>query len=134
MLERIDTCHNNPKKSSTNKINKHITSGYSLFTHCLVDATKNKLNYYNSKGCMKKNCEDLKEHATKIINCEKKKEMIPLTYEESKFYKKQKNCYICKKEFNTDKEIKMHLNYIIKYEIIVIMLDNIEELLIIFVI
>ena len=28
---------------------------------------------------MKKFCKDLKEHATKIINYEKKKEMIPLT-------------------------------------------------------
>ena len=51
---------------------------------------------------MKKFCEDLKEHATKIINYERK-EMIPLTYEENKSYKKQKACYIWKKEFNTDK-------------------------------
>ena len=29
--------------------------------------------------------------------------MILLTYEESKSYKKQKVCYICRKEFNTDK-------------------------------
>ena len=40
--------------------------------------------------------------------------MIPLTYEENKFYKKQKVCYICKKEFSSDEMIKMHLNYIIK--------------------
>ena len=32
----------------------------------------------------------------------KKKEMLPLTYEENRLYKKQKVCYICKKEFNTD--------------------------------
>ena len=32
--------------------------------------------------------------------------MIPLTYEESKSYKKQKFCYICRKEFNTDKNDK----------------------------
>ena len=32
--------------------------------------------------------------------------MISLTYEESKFYKKQKVCYICKKEFSTDKNYK----------------------------
>ena len=105
LLKKIDTCHNNPKKSSTTKINKHIPSGYSLFTHCSVDKTKNKHDYYRSKDCMKNFCEDLKEHATKIINYEKK-EMIPLTYEENEFYKKQKVCYICKKEFNTDKNDK----------------------------
>ena len=32
-LEKMNTCHNNPEKSSTFKINKHIPSGYSLFTH-----------------------------------------------------------------------------------------------------
>ena len=32
--------------------------------------------------------------------------MIPLIYEENKSYKKQKVCYICKKEFNTAKSNK----------------------------
>ena len=32
--EKINNCHNNPKKSSTTKINKHTPSGYSLFTQC----------------------------------------------------------------------------------------------------
>ena len=35
--------------SSTAKINKHTPSGYSLFTQCLFDATKNKLDYYRGK-------------------------------------------------------------------------------------
>ena len=30
-----------------------------------------------------------------------KKEKIPLIPEENKFYKKQKDCYICKKSFST---------------------------------
>ena len=44
---------------------------------------------------MKKFCKNLKEHTTKIINCEKK-EMIPLTHEENESYKNRKFCYICK--------------------------------------
>ena len=52
LLEKISTCHNNPKKSSTTKINKHAASGYSLFTHCLIDVTKNKLDYYRYQGNM----------------------------------------------------------------------------------
>ena len=31
-----------------------------------------------------------------------KKKLIPLTDEENESYEKQKVCYICKKEFNTD--------------------------------
>ena len=56
---------------------------------------------------MKKICKDLREHATKIINYEKK-EMIPLTDEENKSYEKQKICYVCRKEFNIDENDKNH--------------------------
>ena len=73
VLEKMNTCHNNPKKSSATKINKHTPSGYSLFTHCSFDITKNKFDYYRGKNCMKIFCLDLREHATKIINYEKKK-------------------------------------------------------------
>ena len=83
LLEKMNTCHNNPEKSSATNINKHTPSGYSLFTHCSFDATKNKLDYYRGKKCMKKICQNLKEHATKIIDYEKK-EMIPLTKKEVK--------------------------------------------------
>ena len=61
-----------------------------------------------------------------------KKEIIALTDEENKSYEVQKVCNICKKDFDTDKMIKMRLNYTIKSEIIVITLKNLEELLIIF--
>ena len=42
-LEQMSTCHNNPEKSSTTKINMHTPSGYSLFTNSSFDSTKNKL-------------------------------------------------------------------------------------------
>ena len=54
LLEKIDTCYDNPEKSSTTKINKHRPSGYSLFTNCSFDITKNKLDYYRGEDCMKK--------------------------------------------------------------------------------
>ena len=43
LLEKMSTCHNNPKKSSTTKINKYKPFGYSLFTQCSFDATKKSL-------------------------------------------------------------------------------------------
>ena len=54
---------------------------------------------------MKRFCKDLKEHAKKIINCEKK-DMIPLTKEEKEDYNNQKVCYICKNEFITSDTIE----------------------------
>ena len=113
LLERINNCYNNPEKSSTVKINLHTACGYSLFTHCTFDTTKNKLNYYRGHDCMKMFCKDLREHAMKIINFEKK-EMKPLTYEENESYLKQEVCHICKKEFITDIE-NSNENMFIKY-------------------
>ena len=58
---------------------------------------------------MKKFCKDLREHATKITNYEKKK-MIPLTTEEKIYHNEQEICYICKKGFVRD-----HCHYTGKY-------------------
>ena len=116
LLEKINTCHNNPEKSATTKINKHTPSGYLLFIHCSFDTTKNKLGYCRGKNCMQNFCLDLKEHATKIINYEKK-EMIPLTKKKKKNHNKQKACYKCKKGFSTDDKnnkyhkVKDHCHY-----------------------
>ena len=118
LLEKMSTCINNPKESSSTKINKHIPSGYSIFTSCSFDESRNKLNYYRGKDCMKKFYEDLRIHATKIINYEKKK-IIPLTTEEKINYNDQKVYYICKKEFDTiDKKnykVRDHCHYTGKY-------------------
>ena len=64
-----------------------VIYGFSLFTQCSFDATKNKLDCYRGKDCMKRFSKDLKGHVTKIINCEKK-EMIQLTDKENKSYEK----------------------------------------------
>ena len=107
LLEKRSICYNNPEESSTAEINKHTPSGYSLFTHCSFDKTKNKLDYYRGNDCMEMFCKDLREHTTKIINYEKK-DMIPLTKKEEKHHNKEKVCYICKKEFNTGDDKKHH--------------------------
>ena len=70
-----------------------MPSAYSLFTNFSFDATKNKLNCYRGKDCINncyrgkdcisKDCIDLREHAMKIVDYEKK-EMMPPTYKENK--------------------------------------------------
>ena len=89
LLEKMRTCHNNPEKPLTAKINMHTL-------YCPFNSTKNKIDCYKGKGCMGRFCKDLKEHVTGIINYEKK-EMIPLTSKEKKSYEKQKVCYILQK-------------------------------------
>ena len=118
LLEKMSTCINNPIESSTTEINKHTPSGYSIFTSCSFDESKNKINYYRGDHCMKKFCKDLREYAMKIINYEKKR-MVPLTTKEEICYNEQKICYICKKEFNNNdkkqQKVKDHCHYTGKY-------------------
>ena len=122
LLEKTNTGYNKPEKSSkSTKINKHTPSGYSSFTHYSFDTTKNKLDYYRGKNCMKNFCLDLRGHATKIINYEKK-EMIPLTKKEEKKHNKQEVCHIYKKVFSTDDsnkkyhKVRDHCHYTGKYK------------------
>ena len=57
---------------------------------------------------MKNFCLDLKEHATKIINYEKK-EMIPLTKKEEKMHRKQnKNVIYPKKDLVLMMTMELH--------------------------
>ena len=120
LLEKMSTCHNNPKKSSITKIDKHEASGYSLFRHCSFDVSKNKLDYYRDKDCMKKFCKDLIKHAIKTIDCEIKRK-IPLTIEESKSYCSQNVCGISKKGLSIDDDnkkyhkVRYHCDYTGKY-------------------
>ena len=116
----MNTCHNNPEKSSTTKINKHTLFSYSLFTHCSSDTTKNKLDYYRGKNCMKNLSRFKRTCKKKIINYEKK-EMIPLAKEENDWHNMQKVCRICKKVFSNDDnnkkyhKVKDHCHYTGKY-------------------
>ena len=70
---------------------------------------------------MERFCKDLKKHATRIINYEKK-EMISLTDKENKFYEKQKVCYVWKKGFSTNdddnkkyRKVRDHCHYTRKF-------------------
>ena len=85
ILKKMRLCKSNSKKSYTEKKYMHIPSSYLLFTQCSLDSTKNKLDCYRVKDCMKKFCKDVEEHAAKIINYEKKKMML-LTDKENRSY------------------------------------------------
>ena len=74
---------------------------YSLFTNCSFDEKNNKLDYYRSKDCLKKFCQDLKRQAKSIVDFEKK-EMIELTPEEEYKHYIEKNCFMCQKPFSRD--------------------------------
>ena len=117
LLLKTNTCNNNPNKSYTTVKALHKPSGYSLLTSCSFDKLENKQTYYRGKDFMKRFCDDLKEHVTRITNYEMKP-MDPLT-EEEESYKNQELCHICEKEFCTDnkeiRKVRDHCHYTGKY-------------------
>ena len=69
MLNKISSSDNDPTKLFASKIN--LRRGYSSFTCCTFDTNKGKQNFYRGRNSLKKSCENVKEHSTVIINCEK---------------------------------------------------------------
>ena len=119
LLLKMNTCNNNPNMSYTTGKTLHKPSGYSLLTSCSFDKSENKQTYNRARECMKRFCDDLKEHVTRITNYEMKP-MDPLTEEEKESCKNQKLCHICEKEFCTDnnkeiRKVRDHCHYTGKY-------------------
>ena len=115
----MNTCNNNLNKSYTTAKALHKPSGYSLLPSYSFDKLKNKPTYYRGKVCMKRFCDDLKKHVTRITNYEMKP-MASLTEEEKESYKNQELCHICEKEFCTDnnkemRKVRDHCHYTGKY-------------------
>ena len=100
LLKKIDTCHNNPKKPSTTKANKHTSWGYSLFMDCSFDSNKSNHIYNWCKYYMKNFCKDLREHVIKTTNFQRLK-IWSLAEKENKSYYKRKLCCIWRNKFKS---------------------------------
>ena len=96
--EEIDGSKNNSGTSSTTEVRKYIPSGFSMSTISSFKSIENKHDVYRGKDCMKRFCESLREHATKITNF-KKKNVKLLTIKQQESYENAKICYICKEKF-----------------------------------
>ena len=73
LVEKIDVRTNNPEKSLTTKKGEHIPCGYSMSTIRSFDSIENNHSLYCGEECMKKLFTSLRQHATNLINFEKKK-------------------------------------------------------------
>ena len=98
LIRKKNGCAINPKNSSKIKTGKHVRFGYSMSIIWGFNHVANKHTLYRIKGCIKKFCTSLSEHAKDIIDFEKIK-VLPLTKEELKPDQDAKLCYICGKIF-----------------------------------
>ena len=96
LIEKIDSCKNNPEKSSITKIGENIPCWYSMSTICPFDSLKNKYSFYEREHA----AENIIEHAADVINF-KKKSMLPLTEKRTKVAPRSNTWYyICRKKFS----------------------------------
>ena len=104
LLLKINTCNNDNKSYTTTKA-LHKPLEYSLLTSCSFDKSENKQTYYRGRHCMKRFCDDLKKHVTRITNYEMKP-MNLLTEDEKESHENQQLCHISDKEFYTNNNKK----------------------------
>ena len=98
LIKDVDGCASNPEKYSTTKIGEHVPCEYLMSTIWAFGSIQNKHSLYHGKDYMNKFCNSRREHATNVINFEKKK-MLPLTKKELKLHQHVTTCSICKKIF-----------------------------------
>ena len=74
IIEKTDECKTSPENSFKTKVNKHIPSCFSMSTISSFRSIENKQKHgiYRGKGCIKKFCIYLREHAMKMIVLKRK--------------------------------------------------------------
>ena len=70
LFRKINTCQNDPKKYSTEKIVEHTPSGYSWVTCCSFDKLIDESSNYRGRNCREMFSKDLRNQVKKIINYE----------------------------------------------------------------
>ena len=82
---QIDGCANDWEKSCSIKLVNHIPCGYSMSTIWAFDHIENKHTFYRGENFTKKTCSSLREHATNILNFEKKKKLRSIKEESARW-------------------------------------------------
>ena len=117
-------------KNVHQQFGEHIRCEYSMSTIWTLDNIENKYSLYRGEDCFKTFCSSLKEHATNIINFEKKK-MLPLTKRRAKItLKTRQNVTFAEKDYQKS---LLKIKIIKKLEAIAILQVNIEVKLIVYV-
>ena len=111
--EVVSTCEPNDKFSFTKQYQKHQPSG---FCYKCVGFNTKKSVLYRGEDIAQKFVEMLEKHIKTIykkFNFSKK--MLPLTKKEQYEFEKAKICWICQKEFGSDKKVKDHCHFTGKF-------------------
>ena len=106
LTKQIQSCEPDPEKSYTKKYQKHELISFSYYIKCFDDTVfKPVLKTYTGPNAAQKFVEMLEEDIKIIANIPEA-DMI-FGKEEAERFKKETKCWICKQEFNDDKDVKV---------------------------
>ena len=105
-----------PKGPYTKDINRHIPSGFCVYSKFAYGKVENPSRLYRGKDCVEKFCDHIKEEAYRLYHMFPEKPMDPLTKEQWTGYKRAREFHICFKPFNyKDPKVRDHCHYTGRY-------------------
>ena len=105
-----------PNEPYTSKVNRHIPSGYCVYSKFTYGELEAALEFYRGEDCVEKFCDHIKEEAHRLYHMLPEKPMDPLTPRQWKLYKRAGKCHICYKPFEgQNPKVRDHCHYTGKY-------------------
>ena len=106
----------NPNEPYTKKVNRHIPSGFCVYSKLTYGEVSTPLKLYRSEDCVQVFCNYVKKEARRLHHMFPEKPMEPLTSKEWKGYNRATKCHICFKPFEEfNPKFRDHCHYTGQY-------------------
>ena len=116
ILRTVNGRSPNSNKPCTKKVNRHIPSGFCVYSKFAYGEVKDPLKLYRHKDCVRVFCDYMKKEVTRLHHMFPEKPMEPLTSEEWKGYNQATKCHIWFKPFEQiNPKVRDHCHYTGKY-------------------
>ena len=105
---------NDPEKSSIEKINTHIPSGWCTYSKFVYGDVPDPLMVYRGKSCTNQFIEHLESEVKRLYDIFPEQPMIPLTEVLQREYSEAIECHICLKPFDdpvNNRRVRDHCHY-----------------------
>ena len=119
ILEPIKDSNNdsaNSCESYAKKVNKHLPSGFCVYSKFAYGDVEDPLKVYRGKDCVEKFCDYIENEVTRLYDMFSEKKMKKLTESQRTEFKKADQCHICIKNFDEDDvKVRDHCHYTGEY-------------------
>ena len=105
-----------PESSYTKEINKHIPSGFCVYSKFACWKVENPVKLYRGEDCVEVLCNYISNEARRLCDMFPEKPMKPLTRDQCRKFSRATTCHICLKEYKRgDIKVRDHCHYTGEY-------------------